>query len=229
MKDENGQAQGEHLLRRLHEGRRARRAGPITYTFNGGPGSSSVWLHMGAVGPEARRHGRRRAAASAAVPARRQRSDLARVHRPRLHRSGHDRLQPARRRARSPSSSTASRRTCSRSATSSGSGRRATRRWASPKFLAGESYGTTRAAGLSGYLQDRHGMYLNGIVLISTILNFQTADFNVGNDLPYVTFLPTLHDDRLVPQEAAARSAGELLEGASTSRSSSRRRSTRSR
>lgn len=64
-------------------------------------------------------------------------------------------------------------------------------RWKSPKFLIGESYGTTRAAGLSGYLQDRHGMYLNGIMLISSILNFQTADFNTGNDLPYILFLPT--------------------------------------
>jgi carboxypeptidase C (cathepsin A) len=64
-------------------------------------------------------------------------------------------------------------------------------RWTSPKFLIGESYGTTRAAGLSGYLQERHGMYLNGIMLISSILNFQTADFNTGNDLPYILFLPT--------------------------------------
>lgn len=65
------------------------------------------------------------------------------------------------------------------------------RRWGSPKFLAGESYGTTRAAGLSGYLQQRYGMYLNGIVLISAILNFQTAEFDTGNDLPYILYLPT--------------------------------------
>jgi carboxypeptidase C (cathepsin A) len=64
-------------------------------------------------------------------------------------------------------------------------------RWLSPKFLAGESYGTTRSAGLSGYLQERHGMYLNGILLISSILNFQTAIFTPGNDLPYILFLPT--------------------------------------
>jgi len=63
-------------------------------------------------------------------------------------------------------------------------------RWTSPKFLIGESYGTTRAAGLSGYLQDRHGMYMNGIILISSILNFQTTDFHTGNDLPYILFLP---------------------------------------
>jgi carboxypeptidase C (cathepsin A) len=65
------------------------------------------------------------------------------------------------------------------------------RRWLSPKFLVGESYGTTRAAGLSGYLQERHGLWLNGIMLVSSILDFQTADFNPGNDLPYLLFLPT--------------------------------------
>ena len=63
-------------------------------------------------------------------------------------------------------------------------------RWSSPKFVAGESYGTTRAAGLSGWLNG-NGVYLNGIVLLSTILNFQTARFDSGNDLPYVVFLPT--------------------------------------
>jgi carboxypeptidase C (cathepsin A) len=65
------------------------------------------------------------------------------------------------------------------------------KRWPSPKFLAGESYGTTRAAGLTGTLQDGQGMYLNGIVLLSTVLNFQTLQFNTGNDVPYPLFLPT--------------------------------------
>jgi carboxypeptidase C (cathepsin A) len=64
-------------------------------------------------------------------------------------------------------------------------------RWGSPKFLIGESYGTTRAAGLSGYLQERHGMYLNGIMLISSVLDFGTLLFQPGNDLPYLLFLPT--------------------------------------
>jgi carboxypeptidase C (cathepsin A) len=64
-------------------------------------------------------------------------------------------------------------------------------RWGSPKFLAGESYGTTRAAGLSGYLQQRLGMNLNGIMLISAVLNFGTLNFDTGNDLPYPLFLPT--------------------------------------
>jgi carboxypeptidase C (cathepsin A) len=64
-------------------------------------------------------------------------------------------------------------------------------RWTSPKFLIGESYGTTRAGGLSGYLQQRHGMYFNGIMLVSSVLNFQTLYFTPGNDLPYIFYLPT--------------------------------------
>lgn len=64
-------------------------------------------------------------------------------------------------------------------------------RWASPKFLAGESYGTTRAAGLSEFLHEHHGIDVNGIVLISTVLNFQTLEPAEGNDLPYVLYLPS--------------------------------------
>ena len=63
-------------------------------------------------------------------------------------------------------------------------------RWTSPLFLAGESYGTTRASALSGYLIDR-GIAFNGIMLISTIMNFETTNFAPGNDIPYVLFLPS--------------------------------------
>ena len=63
-------------------------------------------------------------------------------------------------------------------------------RWTSPLFLVGESYGTTRAAGLSGYLIDR-GIALNGVVLVSSVLNFQTLEFTRGNDLPYILYLPS--------------------------------------
>lgn len=64
-------------------------------------------------------------------------------------------------------------------------------RWTSPKFLAGESYGTTRAAALSGHLQLEQGMALNGVILISAVLNFATISFDPGNDLPYMLYLPT--------------------------------------
>jgi carboxypeptidase C (cathepsin A) len=64
-------------------------------------------------------------------------------------------------------------------------------RWSSPKYLMGESYGTMRSAGLAGELQDRHGIELNGIVLISSILDYMTKGYASGNDLPYSLFLPT--------------------------------------
>jgi carboxypeptidase C (cathepsin A) len=64
-------------------------------------------------------------------------------------------------------------------------------RWLSPKFLAGESYGTTRAAGLSERLLDRYGISLNGVVLISVVLDFQTLRPGGLNDLPYVLYLPS--------------------------------------
>jgi carboxypeptidase C (cathepsin A) len=60
----------------------------------------------------------------------------------------------------------------------------------SPIYLCGESYGTTRAAGLAAALTDK-GIFLNGIVLVSSVLNFQTLEFRKGNDLPYALFLPT--------------------------------------
>jgi carboxypeptidase C (cathepsin A) len=64
-------------------------------------------------------------------------------------------------------------------------------RMASPKFIAGESYATIRAAGLAARLIDRYGLRLNGIVFISTALNSLTRSFDSGNDMPFVTFLPT--------------------------------------
>lgn len=64
-------------------------------------------------------------------------------------------------------------------------------RWDSPKFIAGESYGTTRAAGLAGYLHDNQFLYVNGLVLISSVLDFQSILSKAGNDLPYLLYLPS--------------------------------------
>jgi carboxypeptidase C (cathepsin A) len=75
----------------------------------------------------------------------------------------------------------------------------------SPKYLCGESYGTLRAAGLARHLQERYGMYLNGLMLISSVLDLGTLEFTGHNDDPYPLFLPTyaaiahyhgLHGDR---------------------------------
>jgi carboxypeptidase C (cathepsin A) len=65
-------------------------------------------------------------------------------------------------------------------------------RWASPKFLLGESYGGIRAAGLSDHLQSRYGMSLNGVVLLSSLLDFSTLQPAQGNDLAYSVYLPAL-------------------------------------
>lgn len=71
-------------------------------------------------------------------------------------------------------------------------------RWSSPKYLGGESYGTTRSAGLAGHLMSRYGVFLNGVILISSVLSFQTIaldsntwSFHRGNDLPFVVYLPS--------------------------------------
>jgi len=163
---------------------------PITFTFNGGPGSSSVWLHMGAFGPRRVQMGD---AGSLLPPPYRlvdnessllDVTDLVFID---PVSTGYSRAVPGEAPAQFHG--------VDQDIQSVGDFIRLyttrSKRWASPKFLAGESYGTTRAAGLSGYLQERYGMYLNGIVLISSILNFETARFDVGNDLPYILFLPT--------------------------------------
>ncbi len=169
----------------------ASRNRPITFSFNGGPGSSSVWLHLGLLGP-------RRVRVTD--------TDCQPLPPPyRLDDNHHSLLDVTDLVFIDPVSTGYSRAIEGEKASQFHDFQKdievvgefirlyTTRfkRWSSPKFLIGESYGTTRAAGLSGFLQDRHGMYLNGIMLISTILNFQTARFVPGNDLPYILFLPT--------------------------------------
>ena len=65
-------------------------------------------------------------------------------------------------------------------------------RWGSPKYLLGESYGGVRVAGLSSHLQSRYGMSLNGVILLSSLLDFATLQPSQSNDLPYIVFLPSL-------------------------------------
>jgi len=63
-------------------------------------------------------------------------------------------------------------------------------RWSSPLFQLGESYGTTRAAGIAGYLAD-HGISFNGITMLSTAIDFGTLEWAKNNDLPYVLLVPS--------------------------------------
>lgn len=195
---------------------------PITFSFNGGPGSSSVWLHLGTLGP-------RRVAMDPEGMA----------------------LSPPARLEENPESLLAVSDMVFIDPVSTGFSRPApgvdegefhgveedvesvgafirrwlseNDRWDSPKFLIGESYGTTRAAGLVNHLQDRHGVYFNGVMLVSSILDFGTARFNVGNDLPYILFLPTytatawyhgqLPEDLSGDLQAALREAEEFALG----------------
>jgi len=64
-------------------------------------------------------------------------------------------------------------------------------RWNSPKFLIGESYGTFRSAALGNYLQNHDSVHLNGIVLISSVLDLSSLTFTPGDDRPYVFYLPS--------------------------------------
>ncbi|MHB8521337.1 MAG: S10 family peptidase [Limisphaerales bacterium] len=163
---------------------------PVTFSFNGGPGSSSVWLHLGVLGP--RRVHLNDDGTSSSPPYRLDNNDDSLLDETDLVfidpvSTGYSRPAPG----EDPKQFHG----VQEDVRSVGEFIRiyTTRykRWSSPKFLIGESYGTTRAAGLSGYLQDRYGMYLNGIMLVSSVLDFETLSFSPGNDLPYVLFLPT--------------------------------------
>ncbi|MBP95917.1 peptidase S10 [Candidatus Poribacteria bacterium] len=163
---------------------------PITFSFNGGPGSSSVWLHLGVLGPRCVETD--------------QKGNL--LQPPyRLIENQYSVLDQTDLVFIDPISTGFSRVVQGEEAKQFHGFKKdiesigdfirlyTTRyqRWTSPKFLIGESYGTTRAAGLSGYLQERHGLYLNGIMLISSVLDFQTIRFMNGNDLPYILYLPS--------------------------------------
>ena len=161
---------------------------PLTFCFNGGPGSSSVWLHMGAIGP---RKVKLEPDGNMPQPPFElednqdtwlDQSDLVFID---PVGTGYSRLvkKELGKKFWSVGGDIESvgqfiRLYLSRN-----------ERWMSPLFLAGESYGTTRAAGLSGYLINQ-GIAVNGIVLVSTVLNFETLEFTTGNDLPYILYLP---------------------------------------
>jgi len=163
---------------------------PITFAFNGGPGAGSLWLHVGALGPRRVEMGD---AGNLLPPPYKFVDNEASI----LDVTDLVFIDPVTTGYSRPVPGEADKQFhgVQEDVQSVGDFIRLwttrNRRWSSPKFLAGESYGTTRAAGLSGYLQQRYGMYLNGIILISSILNFQTAEFDAGNDLPYMLYLPT--------------------------------------
>jgi carboxypeptidase C (cathepsin A) len=163
---------------------------PLTFCFNGGPGSASIWLHMGALAP-------RRAKLTDEGEAPPPPYEAVDNESTWLDKTDLVFIDPV---------STGFSRTLPKEDPHQFHGLKediasigdfirlyTTRnaRWISPKVILGESYGTTRAAGLSDYLQNRYGMYLNGIVLVSSTLNFQARSFVPQNNDPYVGFLPS--------------------------------------
>ncbi len=163
---------------------------PITFSFNGGPGSSSVWLHLGVLGP--RRVLLKENGSLPPPPFKLVNNDYSILDETDLVfidpvSTGYSRPVPGEdpRKFHGVEEDLESVGDFIRLYTTR------YKRWSSPKFLIGESYGTTRAAGLSGHLEDRYGIYLNGICLVSSVLDFSTLGFNPGNDLPYILYLPS--------------------------------------
>ena len=199
---------------------------PVTFSFNGGPGSASVWVHLGAFGPkkalldaEGRPvgppPGRLVDNPHSLIDA----TDLVLID---PVETGWSRPAPGEdaQQFLGYSDDVAHVGDFIRLWTSRND------RWTSPKLIAGESYGTTRASGLASYLQDVHGMYLNGICLISSVINWQTKVFNIGNDLPHALILPTytatawyhgLLGDRYADLEKALKDAETFALGEYTS------------
>ena len=190
LKDEAGKTKAEVcFIAYVKEGQEAANR-PLTFLFNGGPGASSVWLHLGAVGPKRVDLG----SAENPQPPPYQaidneftwlwQSDLVFIDP-----VGTGFSRPA------PGENVKAFFGIKEDIQSVGDFIRlyTTRyeRWTSAKFLAGESYGTLRAVGLADYLYENHGMTVNGLILISLALDFQAFSFERGNDLPYALFLPS--------------------------------------
>jgi carboxypeptidase C (cathepsin A) len=162
---------------------------PLTFAFNGGPGSSSIWLHMGALGP--RKVVLQPEGFLPPAPYRTEdnpytlldKTDLVLVD---AIGTGFSRAADAETfkkfwgvKGDIEAFSEFIRLYITRN-----------ERWSSPLYLLGESYGTTRAAGVAGYLADQ-GISFNGITLLSMVLNFETLEDNKTNDQPFIFLVPS--------------------------------------
>jgi len=163
---------------------------PVSFLYNGGPGSASMWLHMGAFGP--RRVWTVNGEFTPPAPYRLvdnpesllDKTDLVFVD---AMGTGYSRIV----------GKATDRDFYGVDEDAAAFGRfietyiSRNDRWNSPKFLIGESYGTFRSAVLGNLLQGRYSMYLNGIVLISSVLDLSTITFAAGDDRPYMFYLPS--------------------------------------
>jgi carboxypeptidase C (cathepsin A) len=162
---------------------------PVTFCFNGGPGSSSVWLHLGALGPR-----RVKMNENGTLP----KPPFSLVDNQYSVLDGSDLvfIDPVAtgfsRAAKDEKADQFFSQTADLDSVGEFIRLWTTRheRWLSPKYLCGESYGVFRAAGLADRLRSRYGMYLNGLILVSGVLDFATISDGAGNDLPFELFLP---------------------------------------
>ncbi|MGH8112411.1 MAG: S10 family peptidase [Rhodanobacteraceae bacterium] len=179
---------------------------PITFIYNGGPGSSTVWLHMGAWGPKrvvTSDHTHTPAAPYQLVNndySLLDASDLVFIDMPG---TGFGRLLPQGKdeAARAKDHKKLAKQIWGIDGDAQAFSHFITQflskynRWNSPKYLFGESYGTTRSAVLAAVLEGDDNVDLNGVMLLSQILNFSLnidgANMNPGEDMPYVLALPT--------------------------------------
>lgn len=162
---------------------------PLTFSFNGGPGSASLWLHMGALGPR-----KVTLEPEGWIPP----SPYKLMDNPNTPLDATDivMIDAIGTGFSRPADATAGRKFWNVRGDIESFGEfirlyiSRYERWSSPLYLLGESYGTTRAAGISGYLTDR-GINFNGIILLSEVLNFETLEFAKTNDVPYPLIVPS--------------------------------------
>lgn len=182
---------------------------PLLFSFNGGPGSSSIWLHMGTLGP--RRIAMGDEGEMLPPPGKLEDNssswlDLADLVFIDPVSTGFSRAVEGEdpHQFHGLDEDIASVANFIRLYTTRNS------RWSSPKFIIGESYGGTRAAGLCGYLQDSLGFYLNGVLLISPAVDFATLRFDDNNDLPNWVYLPTYTASAWYHKKLPAELQGDL-------------------
>lgn len=163
---------------------------PVAFLYNGGPGSASLWLHMGAFGP-------RRVVTKSAAPTGPAPYPLVDNASCLLDKADLVFIDPV---------GTGFSRAVGKGENKDfwgidqdvkslaqflGIWVNRNNRWNSPKFLIGESYGTFRSVALANYLQSHNGMYVNGIVLVSSVLDMNTLAFNTGDDRSYIFYVPS--------------------------------------
>lgn len=190
---------------------------PISFLFNGGPGSASVWLHMGSYGPKIAKmadEGFQPPPPYELVDNPYSLLDVSDLVFVDAIDTGYSRVMPGvdNRQFHGQDGDI---RACGEFVAEY---LRVYDRYPSPKFLIGESYGSIRAAGLAQELQSRHGIELNGVALLSALLTYQTLSPGPNNDIAYAaqiqTFAATAWYHKKLPADLQGRTIKEVVDEA---------------